>query len=452
MATLLRDVIEREFNPRKVGIVEFAESDEFCGKQLYPRQRVLLKLLFLEEMDGYEEDVLDKWIRGDGGVVVSPAIRERRDWLRHHGYKHFPEVILVGGRRSSKGYVTAIALTKLIYDLQQLEDPGGYYGIDPQKEIYFSTVAASMDQAKQYQFADLVSTVTMCKPLIKNAKVQEEGIFIKTPADDRLIADLKRRGVKIGRDYSKLRCKPLAANADTIRGSATYAIVFDEMAFMLPGESRSSAELCYNAATPALAQFGRDSMRFLNSSPYTKVGMFYDRFQLALQVNRDDPLWLAEMTEGASEPRFPELMCFQFPSWELYRDYETDPKQRFNRVGAIMVDPAAPDEGLTENDKAKKRQAVLEEIANPDAFKVERRANWAEVIDAYLNPAMVDRAYEPTYMGTPIRSTVAGVNLYIYKAHCDPSSTTAGFGFALAHVEEFPDEINPGRDGKARRL
>jgi hypothetical protein len=173
-------------------------------------------------------------------------------------------------------------------------------------------------------------------------------------------------------------------------------------------------------------------MVFLNSSPYTKVGAFYDRFELANQTTNGE--------DRAHVPRTDEL---HLPSWELYRDYRLDPLQRFRRVGAIMVDPEAADEGLTENDKAKRRQAQLEEIANPEAFKVERRAAWAEVIDAYLNPAMVDRAFAPTYMGTPIKMTKAGTYAFIYKGHCDPSSTTAGFGLAIAHVEEFPDEINP---------
>ena len=31
-------------------------------------------------------------------------------------------------------------------------------------------------------------------------------------------------------------------------------------------------------------------------------------------------------------------------------------------------------------------------------------------------------------------------NIYRYKFHLDPSSTTAGFGFAIGHTEEFPDK------------
>lgn len=32
----------------KPSIVEFAEHDAFCGKVLYPRQKTLLKVIFLE--------------------------------------------------------------------------------------------------------------------------------------------------------------------------------------------------------------------------------------------------------------------------------------------------------------------------------------------------------------------------------------------------------------------
>src|SRR4051794_38407338 len=77
---------------KKVGIIEFAESDQFCNKPLYPRQRVLLKLIFLEELDGYEEDVLTEWIKStdEGGEVrIAPKIRERMQMLRDRNYPHF---------------------------------------------------------------------------------------------------------------------------------------------------------------------------------------------------------------------------------------------------------------------------------------------------------------------------------------------------------------------------
>jgi hypothetical protein len=58
--------ISKNLSAKKVGIEEFCESTEFCGKRLYPRQKLLLKLIFLEELTGKEEDILDYWIRVAG--------------------------------------------------------------------------------------------------------------------------------------------------------------------------------------------------------------------------------------------------------------------------------------------------------------------------------------------------------------------------------------------------
>jgi hypothetical protein len=64
------------------------------------------------------------------------------------------------------------------------------------------------------------------------------------------------------------------------------ALCFDEMAHMQQeGESAQTAASVYEAATPALAQFGKDAMIFCNSSPYTKIGKFYDRYVDGLKVD-----------------------------------------------------------------------------------------------------------------------------------------------------------------------
>jgi hypothetical protein len=187
----------------------------------------------------------------------------------------------------------------------------------------------------------------------------------------------------------------------------------------------SSLEQCYYAAEPALAQFGKDGMIFLNSSPYTKIGFFYDRFVQSHEVVND-------------MAKFPTLLSFQFPSWEFYRDYDKDPTRRFKN--AIMVSPDIDLEKLSPDDRDKAREAQLSEKANPDKFKVERRGQWAEVVDSYLNPENVDRAFVSQYKDSPVKMTTSGTYMHRYFAHCDPSSTTAGFGFAIGHIEEIEDE------------
>jgi hypothetical protein len=129
--------------------------------------------------------------------AISPNIRERRAYLRDHGYNHFREIDLVAGRRASKGFVTGMAMGKKMWDTLQLQDPGRFYGIDPDKDIYFSCVAGSESQAKEFQYADFSSVVTSCRafePYI--AKDLETEFRISTPEDLRKISQRKARGAE----------------------------------------------------------------------------------------------------------------------------------------------------------------------------------------------------------------------------------------------------------------
>lgn len=442
------DTIQSSLKVTRVGIEEFAESSQYCDKPLYPRQKVLLKLMFLEELTGEEEDVLTYWINGGRGgneITISPDIRERVQTLRDTGYNHFREVVLVGGRRSSKGFVTGIAMAKVLFDTLQLEDPGRHYGIDPKKNIMFSCIAGSEEQAREYQFSDLSNTIESCKAM-EGAIVKslETELRVATAADSIMASKAKARGNKIQKDIARLRAKALASNSGTIRGSATMAFCIDEMAFMLEGLSKASAETVYQAIEPSLDQFKRDGIGFCCSSPYTKLGKFFERWESSQ----------LPVAEGGNHRTF----GLQFPSWALFEGYQNYKSKYVKKpfTGVITAspdwDPEATDEKgnplFTEVDKEQILEARSKEAANPEAYKVERRGQFAEVTDAYLNPNMIDQMFagkpigydkdmrvvhEPmqTNNGEEIR------NFYRYKAHLDPSSTTAGFGFAMGHVEQF---------------
>jgi hypothetical protein len=480
------DEVEQAFAPTDVGIHQFAESSDFCDKYLYPGQIVFLKLIFLEEMTGPEEDILTHWMNGGRNgteCLISPNIRERRDFLRENGYKHFREVQLAGGRRSSKGFMLGIAMAYVMYQTLLLGDPGGYYGIDRKRNIEFSCVAGSETQAKDYQYADFVSTIETCKPfqpyLVKSLETE---FRVATPADLKESDAAKARGNKaILRDQARLRGKALAANASTLRGSATMVITIDEAAHMMPGESKASADQVYVAAEPSLDQFGLDGMMFLASSPYTKVGMFYEAFEHNMRpFDPNKPLDFTPVIGDVDEEVVvtngdPRNFCIQYPSWlfyEGYRYFKTKYKQRergreFGKM--IQVSPDwNPEEEDAEGrpkysiqDKGAILQARAREAANPEAYKVERRGKFAEVSDAFLNPMMVDQMYKGVPDGfeempngdvirrfKPLFSNYGlgvATNLHRYKFHVDPSSTTAGFGFAIGHIEYFPDPVT-GQD------
>jgi hypothetical protein len=311
--SIFAEQILREFDQTKISIEEFAESDQFCNKPLYPRQRVFLKLMFLEELQGWEEDIVNDWLSPHGETRISPMVRNQVEWLRENGYRNFPEVQLVGGRRSSKGYITSLAVGKKMYDTWKLGDPGRYYNIDPDKEIYFMCLATALQQAKAYQYADLVSAITRCQalqPFI--GKVQEETFTIKTSADEQYVAQMRAKGVKIGRDFAKIRGVPKSANADSIRGSATMVFAFDEFAHFMQGDSDQSDSEVYAAAIPALAQFGTAGMIFCNSSPYSKVGKFYERYEISMETENGNAM-------------SPMTMGIRLPSWALFDGWWEDP-------------------------------------------------------------------------------------------------------------------------------
>jgi hypothetical protein len=460
--------------PKNVGIEEFSESSAYCNKPLFPAQAVLLKTIFLEELTGPEEDILSYWIAGGRNgteITISPNVRERVEWLREAGYPHFREIALVGGRRSSKGFMTGLAMASVMWSTLQLQDPGAHYGIDPEKEIYFSCIAGSQEQSQGRQYADFSSTVEMCKAfdpyLVKSLETE---IRVATNVDLRRIAQEKGRGNRIQKDIARLRGNAMAANSGTIRGLAMMCYAIDEIAHMLPGESKSSPNKIYEAANPSLGQFGVDGLAFLNSSPYTKIGLFYEKYVEGLLSFDptgiiDEPTPLLEDGIDLNRNGEPRLLIFQFPSWAMYEGYQKS-KNRAKLKSALMGSPDwdldEKDENgeniWTDKDRQLSRAARAEEQANPEGFKVEYRGKFAEVMDAYMEPRRIDEMFGglpsewvydensenpdvPRLKLQPFSTNLGkdATNMFRYKFHLDPSSTTAGFGFAIAHTEKIAD-------------
>jgi hypothetical protein len=114
------------------------------------------------------------------------------------------------------------------------QDPNKYYGIDSDKEIIFSVVAAAQEQAKDMQYADFSSMVNSCASMQRNInKMQELEFSVLTEADIRKMESWKKAKRRVQRDVATIRGKAQAANSRTIRGSATMAIVFDEFAHFM---------------------------------------------------------------------------------------------------------------------------------------------------------------------------------------------------------------------------
>ena len=151
----------------------------------------------------------------------------------------------------------------------------------------------------------------------------------------------------------------------------------------------------------------------------TKVGKAFNLYEAALERNSED-----------GTPAYPNMMMAQLPSWGPYEDW-ADPRATggFNFRGA----PQEYDESMK-----------LLEKREPDAFKVERLSQWAEVTNAYLNPKMVERMFEPFVDANGetriLEEQTEGNFSVIYRGHCDPSKSGANTAAMIGHVEKMYDE------------
>jgi hypothetical protein len=405
-------------------IVTFAEHPSFLGgSKLFPRQRTLLKLIMLEteNLDDYDYEVIDKWTKdfdfnGDR-IGVSPDIFDRIAYLKANGYKHFREVVNITGRRGGKGHIGGILGAYKNWELLMLDDPQYYYNIDKSKDLYLFCVATNIEQAKKYQFADLANTIINApcfQPYIADAK--EHFLALRTPADIRRIAAFESRDIRPSRLIASIRNMAVTSNSKASRGAAAFGVMFDEFAHMLVGTggARTSDEV-YNAITPALDQMGKDGLIYIPTSPFTKVGKAYSLYESALEKNED----------GA--PMYPNMMMAQLPSWGPYEDWD-DP--RF--VSFYRRAPQSYDEQMQSMEKRE-----------PDTFRVERLSQWAEVTNAYLNPKIVERMFDPFIDANgelrELELQHEGKFSIVYMGHCDPSKSGANTAAMIGHVEKIAD-------------
>ncbi len=230
-------------------------------------------------------------------------------------------------------------------------------------------------------------------------------------------------------------------------------IGYDEMAHMITGTggARSSEEV-YEAYQPSLDQFGRDAMTYIPSSPFSKVGRFFELYTSGCVLLREFAsngqeiirVQDAEELEEDPEETFtqltadPTMLVVQLPSWELYKDWERGRKLvGVNFKRAVQYPPMG--------DKPENHAMARLKQRNPVKFKVEREAQFAEVMNAYLNGDKVDEMFAPFWKGSErwpngrlLSQTTRGMGAFKYQGHADPSRSNANFAVAVAHLETSP--------------
>ena len=276
-------LLEQDFDPQALlrqsmtkgipwdSITEFATHESFCGQVLYPRQQTLLRLIFLEidQMTAYDLEVIEEWragfVKSRGIYGLQPDIWERVEYLKRRGYRRFPHIQFVLGRRASKGFIGAILAAEAIAYLIALDNPQKFYSIREGKDVFLNVGATSQTQAQRHQFADIRDVVENCawlQPYI--AETKDHQLRLRTPADLRRIASMKMQDVPIEHTIASIWAVALSASSVAGRGATSFANYFDEFAFHVQGSgSVKSGEEIYEdwQAIVGPVQEGRADLR-----------------------------------------------------------------------------------------------------------------------------------------------------------------------------------------------
>ena len=447
-------------------IVDFAIHPSFCGMKLYPRQLTLLKLIYLEKHNftDYDYEVIEGWRNGfkdrTAPIGVQPDIWERIDYLIANGYHHFPHVQMVMGRRASKGIIGGVIGAERLSYFYSLDNWQQHFDIVDNAMGEIVVVATTQGQAAKRQFGDIRRTAEKCaylKPHIIGSKYTE--FYVRTPSDERHIQEMADTGTPMERDFASLYCTAAAAVSSSQRGGNSIMNAYDEFAHVITGTGsiKTDTEL-YKAFQPSLDQFGIQKMTYIPSSPYSKIGQFY-------QLYKEGCVTLPEYNEREgkferttyTEDHFgktaddveedlteivtadPTMLVVQLPSWETYRDWEKSSTipMRPNRPRTFPR-WKRPVQFSPVGDRPENKAMAIMRMKNPESFKVERGAQFASVENAYLNEIMVDRMFEKPWWRDELYPQEKGKFSIIYRAHADPSRSNANFGFAIGHMEDAP--------------
>lgn len=338
-------------NPNKSkpweSIVDFATHRDFAGNNLYPRQLTLLKLIYLEteNMTAYDLGVINQWSESFANKLYTVGVQEdvwdRVRYLKDNGYDHFRHIQSVMGRRAGKGHIGGILQSERMAALVAKDNPQRFFGIDDGHDIYSYVIATSTTQAQKFLFADVLAQVRRNKWLRPYVITSADHLIeIRTPADIRHTATLMANGTPPRKPISTIKANPVSSNSSSSRGGSVISAGFDEFAFTPGGDSQRSGENMYNAIEPSLDQFGKESMIYIPSSPWNKIGKFYQLYETGsilldeylertgrLVTNKARSEVEEEILSEAREVLAdPEMLIVQLESWGLYEDWERSPK------------------------------------------------------------------------------------------------------------------------------
>ena len=295
----------------RVDAFEFITGSEYMNEDLYPFQRVVIKMLYglwPKYPPDVEEQALINLLKQNWNITI--------DLDRPDSIQHF---ILVAGRRSTKTTISSHIVVYSLYELRSLGNPQKYYGLQERQPIHVLHVACKESQAQDMfgLTSDRIRRLKVLNPYIDPRTDNRGEMRLFTPHDIELNREIERQndGRREGEPKKPLHqgslvLESVASVGSSNRGHSVYVLVLSEFAHMQrPGteESQSTDHALYVALEPSLKDFGRDGKILMESTPKEKDGEFYRHYCLG-----------GGMEQTGSNGRAPEksYQVIQAATWE----------------------------------------------------------------------------------------------------------------------------------------
>lgn len=240
-------------------IIEWVLSDKYLNRNLYPIQGTMLKIWSLqtELFTSFDMQMIETWSRsftqtGDNGT--QPDILERIEICKAEGRPWFREWINILGRRGSKGYIGACAMSYVLAHYIAKGNPQRHYNIDQDKHLAMLIFAGKKEAAIKNQWGD-INNVIIGSPFfykfLPEGTLHKEELHIFSPNDVVRLIDRDAAGIYSQPDtLASFEILPKESTLMSSRGPAVFAEAFDEFAFITRETAKVSA--CLGLGTRVL--------------------------------------------------------------------------------------------------------------------------------------------------------------------------------------------------------
>ena len=298
------------------GIVSWAASPDGLGFNLFPRQRLALKLIAGEA--NYERNIA--WAQGEAEYdeaadlarLINSTDTHAAIWLPP-SWKFDPEqgrliaprppliALLIAGRRSGKTSIASIALAHRLIELSRKRHFPGV------KLLRGQTVGAINVAADDKQARVLFERTA--------ANLHIAGLVpAKYPASG---------SIRIGR---RVLYESLPTSAGAIRGRTAALCALDELAHFPGVTGPASAGRVFDALLPSVRTFGQYGQIIITTSPMGHQGKVWELYECRGQME--------------------DLLVMQFATWEMHpyitremlqSEFDLDPDMATCEYGAQFV-------------------------------------------------------------------------------------------------------------------